>query len=76
MCMHSQACIPLDFGAYDVDDLFGQTGNVLVAQVDCDAGLLLLQLAARECSKAARARFTTWASVGESWLIASDINAA
>jgi hypothetical protein len=43
--MHSQACIPLDFGAYDVDDLFGQTGNVLVAQVDCDAGLLLLQLA-------------------------------
>jgi hypothetical protein len=33
---------PLDLGADHIDDLVRQAGNVLVAEVDGDAGLLLL----------------------------------
>lgn len=36
---------PLDFGADDIDDLVRQARNVLVAQVDGDARVLLLHLA-------------------------------
>lgn len=39
--------LPLNLGMDDIDDLVGQAGNVLVAEVDGDAGLLLLQLAGR-----------------------------
>lgn len=35
---------PLNLGTYHVDDLVRQAGDVLVAEVDCDSGLLLLQL--------------------------------
>ena len=35
---------PLNLGADDIDDLIRQAGNVLVAEVYGDAGLLLLQL--------------------------------
>jgi hypothetical protein len=42
-----EAGAPLDLGPYHVDDLVWQAGNALVAEVDGDAGLLLLQLAGR-----------------------------
>lgn len=31
---------PLDLGADDIDDFVGEAGNLLVAEVDGDAGLL------------------------------------
>ena len=36
--------VPLNLGPDDIDDLVRQAGNVLVAQVDGDSGLLLLLL--------------------------------
>jgi hypothetical protein len=38
---------PLNLCADDIDDLIRQAGDVLVAEVDGDAGLLLLQFAGR-----------------------------
>jgi hypothetical protein len=38
---------PFNLSADDIDDLVWQAGNVLVAEVDGDAGLLLLHLSGR-----------------------------
>jgi hypothetical protein len=48
-----KAGAPLNLGPYHVNDFIGQTGNVLVAEVDGDAGLLLLQLARRRLGSSA-----------------------
>lgn len=44
--------VPFNLGPDDIDDLVRQAGNVLVAQVNGNAGLLLLQLARRLCGSA------------------------